>query len=78
VSNYLGIAILSTVGKLFELLVYRHMYENLKGQLAVSTHRNRKYQKIMHVEASTQITHPFAEAEKKNSFVICKCSTEKE
>jgi hypothetical protein len=34
VSNYRGIAILSTVGKLFELLVYRHMYEDLKGQLA--------------------------------------------
>jgi hypothetical protein len=38
VSNYRGIAILSTVGKLFELLVYRHMYEDLKGQLADSQH----------------------------------------
>jgi hypothetical protein len=32
VSNYRGIAILSMVGKLFELLVYRYMYEDLKGQ----------------------------------------------
>jgi hypothetical protein len=38
VSNYRGIAILSTVGKLFELLVYRHMYEDLKGQLADCQH----------------------------------------
>jgi hypothetical protein len=38
VSNYRGIAILSTVGKLFELLVYRHMYEDLKGQLAYCQH----------------------------------------
>jgi hypothetical protein len=36
--NYRGIAILSTVGKLFELLVYGHMYEDLKGQLAVCQH----------------------------------------
>jgi hypothetical protein len=35
VSNYHGnIAILSTVGKLFELLVQRHMFEDLKCQLA--------------------------------------------
>jgi hypothetical protein len=33
VSNYRGIAILSTVGKLVELLVKRHMYEDLKCQL---------------------------------------------
>jgi hypothetical protein len=33
VSNYRDIAILSTVGKLFELLVYRYMYEDLKGLL---------------------------------------------
>jgi hypothetical protein len=33
VSNYRGIAILSTVGKFFELLLCRHMYEDLKGQL---------------------------------------------
>jgi hypothetical protein len=38
VSNYRGIAILSTVGKLFELLVYRHMYEDLRGQLADCQH----------------------------------------
>jgi hypothetical protein len=38
VSNYRGIVILSTVGKLFELLVYRHMYEDLKGQLADCQH----------------------------------------
>jgi hypothetical protein len=38
VSNYCGIAILSTVGKLFELLVYRHMYEDLKSQLANFQH----------------------------------------
>jgi hypothetical protein len=38
VSNYRGIAILSTVGKFFELLVYRHMYEDLKGQLADCQH----------------------------------------
>jgi hypothetical protein len=37
-SNYRGIAILSTVGKLFELLVYRHMYEDLQGQLANCQH----------------------------------------
>jgi hypothetical protein len=36
VSNYRGIAILSTVGKLFELLVY--MYEDLKSQLADCQH----------------------------------------
>jgi hypothetical protein len=35
------------------------------------THRSIKYQKIMHVEASTQITYLFAEAE--YSFVVCKC-----
>jgi hypothetical protein len=34
VSNYHGIAILLTVGKLFKLLVYRHRYEDLRGQLA--------------------------------------------
>jgi hypothetical protein len=34
VSNCHGIAILSTVDKLIELLVYRYMYEDLKGQLA--------------------------------------------
>jgi hypothetical protein len=34
VSNYRGIAILSTVGKLFELLDHGQMYEDLKGQLA--------------------------------------------
>jgi hypothetical protein len=38
VSNYRGIAILSTVGKLFELLVYRYMYEDLDGQLADFQH----------------------------------------
>jgi hypothetical protein len=38
VSNYRGIAILSVVGKLFELLVYRHMYEDLKSQLADCQH----------------------------------------
>jgi hypothetical protein len=38
VSNYRDIAILSTVGKLFELLVYRHMNEDLKGQLAYCQH----------------------------------------
>jgi hypothetical protein len=31
--------------------------------------------KIMHLETSTQITHPFAEAE--NKTVVCKCKTEK-
>jgi hypothetical protein len=38
VSTYRSIAKLSTVGKLFELLVYRHMYENLKAQLADCQH----------------------------------------
>jgi hypothetical protein len=39
VSNYRDIALFSTVGKLFELLVYRHMYEeDLKGQLADCQH----------------------------------------
>jgi hypothetical protein len=38
VSNYRGIAILSTVGKLFELLVYRYMFEDLKGQLVDCKH----------------------------------------
>jgi hypothetical protein len=33
VSNYRGIAILSAIAKLFELLVYRVMYEDLKGRL---------------------------------------------
>jgi hypothetical protein len=37
-------------------------------------HRSRKYRKTMHVEASTQIIHPFAEAENKTLllFVIVK------
>jgi hypothetical protein len=34
VSNYRGIAILSTVGKLLELLLYRYKYKDLKAQLA--------------------------------------------
>jgi hypothetical protein len=38
VLNYHGIAIFSTVGNLFELLVYRQMYEDLKGQLAECQH----------------------------------------
>jgi hypothetical protein len=38
VSNYRGIARLSTVGKLFEILVDRYMYEDLKGQLADCQH----------------------------------------
>jgi hypothetical protein len=38
VSNYRGIAILSTVDKLFEILVYRYMYEDLNGQLADCQH----------------------------------------
>jgi hypothetical protein len=38
VSNYRGIAILSTGSKLFELLVYKHMHEDLKGQLADCQH----------------------------------------
>jgi hypothetical protein len=39
VSNYRDIAIFSTVGNLFELLVYRYMYEeDLKGQLADCQH----------------------------------------
>jgi hypothetical protein len=38
VSIYRGIAILSTVGKLFELLVYRYMNEDLKCQLADCQH----------------------------------------
>jgi hypothetical protein len=29
------------------------------------THRSRKYRKLMHVEASTQITNPFAKAKNK-------------
>jgi hypothetical protein len=37
-SNYRGIAILSTVGMLFELLVYKHMYEDLMDQLADCQH----------------------------------------
>jgi hypothetical protein len=32
-SNYLGIAILSAIAKLLELLVYKVMYENLKSRL---------------------------------------------
>jgi hypothetical protein len=38
VSNYHGIAILSTVGILFELLVYGQMYEDLKDRLADCQH----------------------------------------
>jgi hypothetical protein len=38
VSNYRGIAILSTAGKLFELLIYRSINEDLKGQLADCQH----------------------------------------
>jgi hypothetical protein len=40
--NYRGVAILSTVGKLFELLVYRHIYEDLYGQLADCQHGSVK------------------------------------
>jgi hypothetical protein len=36
--NYRGIAILSTVGKLFELLINRYMYEDMKDQLANCQH----------------------------------------
>jgi hypothetical protein len=38
VMNYRGIAILTTVGKLFELIVYTYMYEDLKGQLVDCQH----------------------------------------
>jgi hypothetical protein len=38
ISNYWCIAILSTVGKLFELLVYVDMYEELKVQLTDCQH----------------------------------------
>jgi hypothetical protein len=38
VSNYRGISIMWTVGKLFELLVYKYMYEDLKGQLMDCQH----------------------------------------
>jgi hypothetical protein len=38
VSNYRGIARLSTVGKLFEILVDRYMYEDLKGKLIDCQH----------------------------------------
>jgi hypothetical protein len=38
VSNYRGIAILSTVGKLFELLVYRYNYWFTEGQLIDCQH----------------------------------------
>jgi hypothetical protein len=34
----LQIAVLSTVDKLFELMVFRYMYEDLKGQLADCLH----------------------------------------
>jgi hypothetical protein len=36
--SYRGIAISSTVGKLFESLVYRYMYKDLEGQLADCQH----------------------------------------
>jgi hypothetical protein len=38
VSNYRGIENFSTVGKFFELLVYRYMYADLKGLLANCQH----------------------------------------
>jgi Reverse transcriptase (RNA-dependent DNA polymerase) len=38
VSNYRGIAILSAVAKLFELLICRSMYEDLKGLLSENQH----------------------------------------
>jgi hypothetical protein len=38
VLNYRGIAILSTVGKLFDLLVYGHKYEDLRGWVAECQH----------------------------------------
>jgi hypothetical protein len=50
VSNYRGIAILSTVCKLFELLVYRYMYEDLKGQLPDCQHGFINTEKNKHVE----------------------------
>jgi hypothetical protein len=34
------------------------------------THKNRKYRKIIHVEASTQIIHPFAKAENKTLLLF--------
>jgi hypothetical protein len=37
-SNYRGIAILSTIVKLFKLLVYRLMYEDLKSRLTDCQH----------------------------------------
>jgi hypothetical protein len=36
----------------------------------ILTHRYRKYRKIMHVQSSTQITHPFAEAENKTLLLF--------
>jgi hypothetical protein len=38
VSNYRDIALLSRVGKFFELLVYRHMHKDLTGQLVDCQH----------------------------------------
>jgi hypothetical protein len=37
-SNYCGIAILSAIAMLFELLVYRVMYDNLRGRLVDCPH----------------------------------------
>jgi recombinational DNA repair protein RecR len=41
-------------------------YEKIK----ICKHRSRKYRKIIHVEASTQITHPFAAAENLSFFFL--------
>jgi hypothetical protein len=45
--------------------------------IKILTHRSRKYQKIMHMEASTQISLPFAEAENKTLLLFLNVKQEK-
>jgi hypothetical protein len=60
------------------LMIVHHINVALSvPSLLKSTYRSRKYRKIMHVEVSTQITHPFAEAEDKTLLLFVNVKQEK-
>jgi hypothetical protein len=46
-------------------------------KISIKIHRSRKYRKIMLVEASTQINHPFAEEENKIILLFVNVKQEK-
>jgi hypothetical protein len=54
-------------------LLPHFLWENKK----IHTHKSRKYRKVIHIEASTQITHPFAEAENKTLMLFLNDKQEK-